>query len=714
MSAELLRNRKGIKLKPGAPCDNYRGYCDVFLRCRSVEAEGPLARLRNLLFSPLMLNKVKTWITLHWWAVIIICLCTVIAMIVFVKICAFHTPPSHLPRPPLPTAAAVAASLGLSPTIPISLASPLPQHIALLTDSRRLRNQEQQHQRGRLRGLPYLHRRNLTRHQMNSNRDHHKEGRVYSGLRGHLPSGFVEQHQPVADTKRPGARKSSTLSQIESCGLPSVDQSATSNHQQQASSSGLVCLDSISSCSASPTECLASLEEPITPRQSNNNSQSLSKVTPFHVRVAPDRSGRSVFHRLRSNQYGIRRLSTSQQTFPSLSILPSQDHNRSRTRNRKRRMHPADHSKRSASTPGVKIGICSSNVAIAANKLPPVSTASHLDGPPWHARPVVLTRGALLLASGRGPQRDKALEAEDVDGYSGHAPEGACSLRVHETSKCVDRLSLGQIGGRLPRSRKSGKEAGHLMIVQMSSALPKSGGPENCLADPLNRQRIRPRQARIPRQTQLPILSADEVAIREDSDEGVGDGVLTSESKAENNLRWTSKFSGLKIDFGKRSSNKVGHSLSSGISRAACALAEHQALILAKQKQQQQQKYISKKTVSSQNASIVSTISREPRKTPSHVRPVSFYIPSSAAFMLTSAEGQSLAPNNSDTSLNHDSLLRKSLPTPQAGSATVNDAVAIITDGSEFPRPPPPVHPGCPTRAPRSTCGRNDLVHRQC
>ncbi|KAF6779594.1 hypothetical protein AHF37_00976 [Paragonimus kellicotti] len=61
--AELLRDGHGTKLKPGAPCDNYRGYCDVFHRCRSVEAEGPLARLRNLLFSPQMLEKVKTWIT---------------------------------------------------------------------------------------------------------------------------------------------------------------------------------------------------------------------------------------------------------------------------------------------------------------------------------------------------------------------------------------------------------------------------------------------------------------------------------------------------------------------------------------------------------------------------------------------------------------------------------------------------------------------------
>ncbi|KAF5399077.1 Disintegrin and metalloproteinase [Paragonimus heterotremus] len=93
--AELLRDGHGTKLKPGAPCDNYRGYCDVFHRCRSVEAEGPLARLRNLLFSPQMLEKVKVWITVHWWAVILICLCTIVAMVIFVKLFSVSTPRSR-------------------------------------------------------------------------------------------------------------------------------------------------------------------------------------------------------------------------------------------------------------------------------------------------------------------------------------------------------------------------------------------------------------------------------------------------------------------------------------------------------------------------------------------------------------------------------------------------------------------------------------------
>ncbi|KAM3181532.1 hypothetical protein ACTXT7_014180 [Hymenolepis weldensis] len=66
LAAELLQQPSGraVRLQPGTPCDNYRGYCDVFFVCRSVEVEGPLARLHKLLFSPQMLSKVKTWITL--------------------------------------------------------------------------------------------------------------------------------------------------------------------------------------------------------------------------------------------------------------------------------------------------------------------------------------------------------------------------------------------------------------------------------------------------------------------------------------------------------------------------------------------------------------------------------------------------------------------------------------------------------------------------
>ena len=47
----------------GAPCDNFKGYCDVFQKCRAVNEDGPLARLKNLLFNKETFNDVRDWIT---------------------------------------------------------------------------------------------------------------------------------------------------------------------------------------------------------------------------------------------------------------------------------------------------------------------------------------------------------------------------------------------------------------------------------------------------------------------------------------------------------------------------------------------------------------------------------------------------------------------------------------------------------------------------
>lgn len=90
----------GISLRPGAPCDNFQGYCDVFLKCRAVDAEGPLVRLKNLLFNKRTLQTVAQWITENWYAAVLIGICFVIVMGIFVKCCAVHTPSSNPKKPP--------------------------------------------------------------------------------------------------------------------------------------------------------------------------------------------------------------------------------------------------------------------------------------------------------------------------------------------------------------------------------------------------------------------------------------------------------------------------------------------------------------------------------------------------------------------------------------------------------------------------------------
>lgn len=37
------------------------GYCDIFRKCRSVDANGPLARLKNLLFNKQTIKSVSQW-----------------------------------------------------------------------------------------------------------------------------------------------------------------------------------------------------------------------------------------------------------------------------------------------------------------------------------------------------------------------------------------------------------------------------------------------------------------------------------------------------------------------------------------------------------------------------------------------------------------------------------------------------------------------------
>lgn len=54
---------KGLILKPGSPCVGTLGYCDIFSKCRAVDAEGPLARLKNILLNPETLLTIREWVT---------------------------------------------------------------------------------------------------------------------------------------------------------------------------------------------------------------------------------------------------------------------------------------------------------------------------------------------------------------------------------------------------------------------------------------------------------------------------------------------------------------------------------------------------------------------------------------------------------------------------------------------------------------------------
>ncbi|XP_046475650.1 disintegrin and metalloproteinase domain-containing protein 10 isoform X1 [Neodiprion pinetum] len=67
--------------KPGTPCNDYNGYCDIFQKCREVDPSGPLATLRRLLLSDASLATFQRWITDHWYGVAILALVVLIALI---------------------------------------------------------------------------------------------------------------------------------------------------------------------------------------------------------------------------------------------------------------------------------------------------------------------------------------------------------------------------------------------------------------------------------------------------------------------------------------------------------------------------------------------------------------------------------------------------------------------------------------------------------
>ena len=95
-----MRHMSGLKLRPGSPCNEFLGYCDVFQRCRPVDAEGPLARLKNTLLNQRTLMSIRQWAITHWWACALFAIIFMMLMYVFIECCAVHTPTSNPKKKP--------------------------------------------------------------------------------------------------------------------------------------------------------------------------------------------------------------------------------------------------------------------------------------------------------------------------------------------------------------------------------------------------------------------------------------------------------------------------------------------------------------------------------------------------------------------------------------------------------------------------------------
>ncbi|KAL7833454.1 hypothetical protein AOLI_G00284140 [Acnodon oligacanthus] len=97
---EEFFSKKVRTLQPGSPCNDFKGYCDVFMKCRLVDADGPLARLKKAIFNPELYENIAEWIVAHWWAVLLMGIALIMLMAGFIKICSVHTPSSNPKLPP--------------------------------------------------------------------------------------------------------------------------------------------------------------------------------------------------------------------------------------------------------------------------------------------------------------------------------------------------------------------------------------------------------------------------------------------------------------------------------------------------------------------------------------------------------------------------------------------------------------------------------------
>ncbi|XP_044743538.1 disintegrin and metalloproteinase domain-containing protein 10-like [Chrysoperla carnea] len=68
--------------KPGTPCNNYNGYCDVFQKCREVDPSGPLATLRKILLAD---NNYQKYLWHYWYIFITIVFITIFLLVIVVK-----------------------------------------------------------------------------------------------------------------------------------------------------------------------------------------------------------------------------------------------------------------------------------------------------------------------------------------------------------------------------------------------------------------------------------------------------------------------------------------------------------------------------------------------------------------------------------------------------------------------------------------------------
>ncbi|XP_064471133.1 disintegrin and metalloproteinase domain-containing protein 10-like isoform X2 [Ornithodoros turicata] len=92
-----MKHLCGKMLQPGSPCDDMKGYCDVFQRCRPIDSEGPLSRMHQFLFGQSPILSVRQFVADHIFLSGITLIGSVWTLVLVFRCFALHTP-SNNPR----------------------------------------------------------------------------------------------------------------------------------------------------------------------------------------------------------------------------------------------------------------------------------------------------------------------------------------------------------------------------------------------------------------------------------------------------------------------------------------------------------------------------------------------------------------------------------------------------------------------------------------
>ncbi|XP_066551805.1 disintegrin and metalloproteinase domain-containing protein 10 [Amia ocellicauda] len=60
-----------VALLPGTPCSDKKGYCDKFNVCRLLDADGPIARLKNSFLHLDKFEDLADWMIAYWWVILL-------------------------------------------------------------------------------------------------------------------------------------------------------------------------------------------------------------------------------------------------------------------------------------------------------------------------------------------------------------------------------------------------------------------------------------------------------------------------------------------------------------------------------------------------------------------------------------------------------------------------------------------------------------------